>query len=101
MNKSEVTWLIIRFTGLFLAVKAVIILPDLISSLWFVFTVGPDVSIETPGAKFAIQATMKEITEQLLSVVLYGFCATYLLFRGYAVFKLVRIPSINNEHSNK
>ncbi|MCG7961897.1 MAG: hypothetical protein N0E54_04220 [Candidatus Thiodiazotropha taylori] len=95
MNKKEAIWIVIRFAGLFLAVKALMELPELLSSLWFVFSVGPDLVTETPGAKFAVKATLKETAYSLIAIALYGLGAFYFLRRGKSVFNLIRVPSDN------
>ncbi|RLW63337.1 MAG: hypothetical protein B6D73_15295 [gamma proteobacterium symbiont of Stewartia floridana] len=93
MSKSDLTWIIIRFTGLFLAIKALVTLPEVISSFWFLYTVGPDIENELPGVQFSLKVTLKEATKGIMHLLLYGFGAFYLIFRGSAVFKLVRIPN--------
>lgn len=101
MNKSELIWIIIRFTGLFLALKALIILPNLISNLQYIYFLGPDISNEIPGFQLSLEITVKEVTKEIMYLLLYGIGAFYLIFRGAVVFKLVRIPHKDNENSNQ
>lgn len=101
MSKSDLTWIIIRFTGLYLAIKALVILPEIISSFWFLYSIGPDIGNELPGVEFSLKATLKEATKGLMYLLLYGFGAFYLIFHGSAVFKLVRIPNSHEENSNQ
>ncbi|MEW8073872.1 MAG: hypothetical protein AB2826_26005 [Candidatus Thiodiazotropha sp.] len=93
MNKNETIWIAIRLIGLFLAVKCVMELPELISSLWFVLSVGSELVIETPGAEFAVKATIKVINNSLIAVALYGIGSFYFLRRGDAVYKLINVPA--------
>ncbi|MES9854543.1 MAG: hypothetical protein ABW170_22230 [Candidatus Thiodiazotropha sp. L084R] len=93
MNKNEAIWIVLRFIGLYLVIKALMLLPELASSLWFVFSVGSELVIETPGAEFAVKATLKVINDSLIAVVLYGIGGFYFLRRGKAVFNLIRVPS--------
>lgn len=75
-------WIALRLVGLNLAVKCVLELPELISSLRFVLSAGPEIVFENPGEEFAVKATVKVINNTLIAVALYGIGSYYFLRRG-------------------
>jgi hypothetical protein len=95
MSRDEVTWLAIRGTGLFFAIKAIIAVPEAVSSLgaWFGLTRGFAAGLETDLSKvagpMAIGAAAGRAFSSPAALAVYVVAAWYFLRGAPAIVRLI------------
>lgn len=91
MNREDLVWVVIRVVGLFLLLRFVLMIPDILhaATLAFVFS-GSEVI--DPNADAWLKTAYSNAGQTVVAMLLHLGLGLYLLRGGKWVFGLVRFP---------
>lgn len=107
LGRAEAAWLIVRAFGVYCGIKAVMILPSLMISM-YKYIAMPRIHIDESGqdmatylAKTAQNIDISAFTANIIHIMLYVALAWYMLFRGKLVFNLLKRVGIGEDSHNR
>ncbi len=107
MNGAEAAWVIVRAFGVYCGIKAVMILPSLMISM-YKYIAMPRIHIDESGqdmatyiAKTAQNIDISAFANIIIHIMLYVVLAWYMLFRGKLVFNLLKRAGIDGDSHNR